>query len=284
MMMDDKNSPKVDVGESQMPQLWIQDPGETDHAIFEASYLYLVFCISGTAEFGFGPFYKRSLGQTKVFLIYQPSEPLHYTVKGMDSCRLVYLALALTQLHQLFVPESMDAPVFNPEYINRKYYEELDIPADVLTILNQLQLYKLNPNALKLFYQGKAMEILSLFFSARRPDKESCPFLNDEDIIRKLKLVKEELVAHYHNPPTIQELAKKVGLNEYQLKAGFKEVYGIPPYQYLLNHKLDLAKSQLLSGKYQVSEVADQIGYQNVSHFIAAFKRKFGVTPKKLLM
>jgi len=36
--------------------------------------------------------------------------------------------------------------------------------------------------------------------------------------------------------------------------------------------------------KYQVNEVAFQTGYTNPSHFIAAFKKKFSVTPKKYLM
>jgi AraC-like DNA-binding protein len=38
------------------------------------------------------------------------------------------------------------------------------------------------------------------------------------------------------------------------------------------------------TGKYKVNEVAFQIGYTNPSHFIAAFRKKFGITPKKYLM
>jgi AraC-like DNA-binding protein len=38
------------------------------------------------------------------------------------------------------------------------------------------------------------------------------------------------------------------------------------------------------SRKLQVAQVAYQVGYTNPSHFIAAFKKKFGVTPKKYLM
>ena len=39
-----------------------------------------------------------------------------------------------------------------------------------------------------------------------------------------------------------------------------------------------------ITKKYKVNEVATQIGYTNPSHFIAAFRKKFGVTPKKYLM
>ena len=85
-------------------------------------------------------------------------------------------------------------------------------------------------------------------------------------------------------PPGLKELAKQAGLNEYQLKVGFKEIYGNTVFGYLLDHKLDHARVLLDTAKYQVNEVAYQIGYTNPSHFIASFKKKFGVTPKKYLM
>jgi AraC-like DNA-binding protein len=55
-------------------------------------------------------------------------------------------------------------------------------------------------------------------------------------------------------------------------------------HSFLLDHKLDQSRLLLDSGKYLVNEAAYQIGYNNPSHFIAAFKKKFGVTPKKYLM
>jgi AraC-like DNA-binding protein len=128
------------------------------------------------------------------------------------------------------------------------------------------------------------LEILSLYFSNRQPDVESCPFLNDEAIVRKIKHAKEHLLKNIDNAPTIKELSKIAGLNEFQLKAGFKEIYGNTVYGYLLDHKLDHARALLDSKKFKVNEVSAQIGYSNTSHFIAAFRKKFGITPKKYLM
>ena len=85
-------------------------------------------------------------------------------------------------------------------------------------------------------------------------------------------------------PPSLKELAKAAALNEYQLKMGFKEIYGNTVYGFLLDHKLDHSRILLDSGKLQVNEVAYQMGYTNPSHYIAAFKKKFGITPKKYLM
>jgi AraC-like DNA-binding protein len=38
------------------------------------------------------------------------------------------------------------------------------------------------------------------------------------------------------------------------------------------------------SQQYNVNEVGLKLGYSTSSHFIAAFKKKFGTTPKKYLM
>ena len=68
------------------------------------------------------------------------------------------------------------------------------------------------------------------------------------------------------------------------MKVGFKEIYGNTVYGYLLDRKLDYSRLQLDTKKFKVNEVATQIGYTNPSHFIAAFRKKFGITPKKYLM
>jgi len=250
---------------------------------FEKAKIYLIFCLEGSSTFAFGPVYQRVLNMGKVFMIYNPDADLPYRQTLGEGSRLVRLKISLDHLHQLFVPELQDAPVFKPENINRKYYEEKEIPGDLTVILHQLFEIKLPANTLRLFLQGKAIEILSLFFSGAKPDIETCPFLNDEFTVRKIKKAKELLFESFSNPPTITELAKAIGLNEFQLKVGFKEIYGNSPYQYLLDHKLEIARQLLTQDKLQVGEVADRIGYANTSHFIAAFKRKFGLTPKKMM-
>ena len=150
--------------------------------------------------------------------------------------------------------------------------------------LNQLFNIHLSENAKRLFYQGKILELLALYFSEKKTNTESCPFLNDQQTVRKIKNAKEHLLQHLMSPPSLKDLARLAGLNEYQLKAGFKEIYGNTVFGYLLDHKLDNARVLLDSKKYHVAEVAYQTGYTNPSHFIAAFRKKFGVTPKKYLM
>jgi AraC-like DNA-binding protein len=195
---------------------------------------------------------------------------------------MVFLFISLENLHQLFTHESIS--FLKAENANRKFYDERDIPSALVVVLNQLFSIQLSENARNLYFHGKIFELLSLYFSEKKPDTETCPFLNDEETVRKIKNAKEHLLKNMDSPPGLKALAKYAGLNEYQLKAGFKEIYGNTVFGYLLDHKLDHARVLLDSGKYKVNEVAFKTGYTNPSHFIAAFKKKFGVTPKKYLM
>ena len=51
-------------------------------------------------------------------------------------------------------------------------------------------------------------------------------------------------------------------------------------YKYLLDYKMTLAKDFLLEGDHNVNEISLKLGYSNASHFISAFKKNTGVTPK----
>jgi len=84
-----------------------------------------------------------------------------------------------------------------------------------------------------------------------------------------------------NNPPSLPDLAREVGLNIKKLKTDFKEFYGVPVFTFLLNYKMELAKKLLLEQKLNVNEIASNLGYSASSHFIAAFKRKYGITPKQ---
>ena len=85
-------------------------------------------------------------------------------------------------------------------------------------------------------------------------------------------------------PAGLQEIADQVGLTLKKLKVGFKQIYGDSVYSFLFDYKMEYARKMLDSGSYNVNEVGLKVGYSTSSHFIAAFKKKFGITPKKYLM
>jgi AraC-like DNA-binding protein len=262
--------------------LAVADQPETSAELMQRRIIHFYFLLEGQAVFQFGPHYARELTRQRNFLFFNPDADLAFQLSMQPNSKLVLLEISLEHLHQLFVHEPL--PFLKPENINRKFYDEKEIPSGLMVTLHQLFTARVSPSATRLFYQGKIFEILSLNFSETKPDRESCPFLNDEETVRKIKHAKEHILKHVNNPPGLRELARLCGLNEYQLKVGFKEIYGNTVFGFLLDHKLDHSRTLLDTGKYQVNEVAFEMGYANPSHFIAAFKKRFGVTPKKYLM
>jgi len=60
----------------------------------------------------------------------------------------------------------------------------------------------------------------------------------------------------------------------------FKQTTGLSPYRYVIELRLERAKSLLRSTELPITEIAQQVGYWNNSHFAVAFHRATGVTPR----
>lgn len=98
---------------------------------------------------------------------------------------------------------------------------------------------------------------------------------------KKLDKAKEILDKNFHNPPTIKELSSAVGLNESKLKAAFKSSFNSTIHAYTLKLRMETAYRLITESENQIKETAMAVGYQNASHFSAAFKKFFGFNPSK---
>jgi hypothetical protein len=208
-------------------------------SVIRKSIIHFYFCMEGTATFEFGPHYVREIQRQHNYFFFDPGRELPFTLRMSPHSRMVVMTISLESLHQLFVHEPL--PFLKPENINQKFYDEREIPSHLMVELNQLYNIHLSTSSNSIYYQGKILELLALYFSQRKADTETCPFLNDQETVRKIKNAKDYILQHMEAPPTLKELARLMGLNEYQLKAGFKEIYGNTVFGFLLDHKLDSA-------------------------------------------
>ncbi|MDP5172507.1 MAG: AraC family transcriptional regulator [Bacteroidia bacterium] len=243
------------------------------------------FCMQGEVEFVFhrGQ-YRRKLEANRSFLFYNPEGPLAHEVHLGPHTRLLTMFVSVKRLHHWFVQDSGELTFLNNDNINQRLYAELPISSSLAMVIGPLFLVQPPESTRNLFFRAKVMEILSLYFTQGDDNKdEKCPFLHDESNVEKIREVKQIVRNQMTDPPGLKELARLVGLNEYQLKVGFKNIYGTTVYKYLTDYRMDQARKMLDSGKYLVNEAAAEVGYSNPSHFIAAFKKKYGFTPKKYL-
>ncbi len=99
----------------------------------------------------------------------------------------------------------------------------------------------------------------------------------------KLRQAKQIMERNMVDPPTLIELARMIGMNDYKLKAGFKELFGTTVFGYLREYRLEQAMLLLQNGGSNVNETACAVGYSNPSYFAEAFREKFGVNPGVLV-
>ncbi|GAB3835486.1 helix-turn-helix transcriptional regulator [Hymenobacter jeollabukensis] len=133
----------------------------------------------------------------------------------------------------------------------------------------------------KLYLHAKALEILVLqaeAFAQQRPQRHVRTEYDQE----RLLFARDYLIQHLHLPPSLPELARIAGLNEFKLKNGFKELFGQPVFAYLAEYRLLEARAQLIEGGKTASELAFELGYSSLQHLSAAFKKRFGVSPREL--
>lgn len=85
--------------------------------------------------------------------------------------------------------------------------------------------------------------------------------------------------AHVYHPFSIADYASLTGRSESTFRREFKQKTGRSPRKWIIEQRLNRAKELLHTRRDSVSEVAQQVGYQHVSHFIKAYKKAFGHTP-----
>lgn len=101
---------------------------------------------------------------------------------------------------------------------------------------------------------------------------------------RQKRLIAEALDilhAEWRKPPTIAQLAARVGMNECYLKVGFKDVVGSTIGQYVRGLRMEQARQLLAKQGYTVQQAALEVGFSNPSHFSAAFRSYFGHRPSE---
>lgn len=84
---------------------------------------------------------------------------------------------------------------------------------------------------------------------------------------------------NYKKKISLHELAHACAVNQYHLIRLFRKYLGLTPYQYLLRVRISRAKLLLVSTDKTVSQVGEEVGFEDGSTFIAAFRKLTGTTP-----
>ena len=181
----------------------------------------------------------------------------------------------------------------------RAMYPPADILSDIVSQLDQHQVETINflsckisnPPLAKMLHQtlikmeteADSLELQSLFidalsqliiehadrkFSVRRAGKEH----------RAVKRTKDYILENHSKNISLQELSDVAYMSPFHLIRVFRKEVGLPPHEFLLNIRIEKAKTLLMQG-YSLAQVSYDSGFADQSHFSRCFKQIVGVPP-----
>ncbi|MGG6269515.1 helix-turn-helix transcriptional regulator [Leptolyngbya sp. AN03gr2] len=174
------------------------------------------------------------------------------------------------------------------EDCDRKRFDEFNVITPAMrSTLEKILNCSFQGKTRQLYLEGQCLELIALKLEQLKdPDQyrqKSFYSMNLDDIDR-IHLAKKIMTENADNPPSLLELARQVGLNDFKLKGGFRQVFGTTVFGYLHQHRMETARQLLAERRMNVKEVAQAVGYASQSRFAEAFRKQFGMNPKSYLL
>lgn len=161
--------------------------------------------------------------------------------------------------------------------------QHLHISLRMLEILRGLHHPLFGTSAKRLLIESNVLELLALqceqFEQQQQPSNTMRLTAPDR---RKLYAVRDTLLTDISHTPSLAELARLHGLNEFKLKTGFKQLFQQSVFAYLRDARMTYAVKALKKDDKSLTEIAYECGFATLSHFSALFKKKYGIAPTRL--
>jgi AraC family transcriptional activator of pyochelin receptor len=150
-------------------------------------------------------------------------------------------------------------------------------------VIDQIIHHRYTGDLQRLFLLSKSIELLVCCAESCEQAEQAASaqprFLKTNTDKEKILAARDLVNARIDSPPSLSEIARTIGLNEYKLKRGFKETFSTTVFGYLTAQRLQLARRHLLDTQKTAAEIAFELGYSTPQHFNNAFKKHFGHTP-----
>lgn len=165
------------------------------------------------------------------------------------------------------------ASILNPEPIS--------IPK-ITAICSSIKECSLEGDALKLYIQGKSLEVFSILYDYIYSEKPKVSVHLSHTDKTILKNVKTFIETNYAENFTIAELTKKFAINQQKLVTGFKESFNTTINGYTKKIRMTKALELLYNVELPIVEIAKSVGYYGDGYFQKAFKDIYGITPSQM--
>lgn len=98
----------------------------------------------------------------------------------------------------------------------------------------------------------------------------------------RLRQVLEYIEAHLERDLRLAELAAVAGFSVSHFKPLFKQATGLPAHRFVLERRVERARTLLQEGRRGISDIAQACGFSHASHMARSLRRSLGATPSQI--
>jgi YesN/AraC family two-component response regulator len=96
----------------------------------------------------------------------------------------------------------------------------------------------------------------------------------------KVSKVAGYINGHFKEPIVLREVAEKFHISEYYLSRNFRVVTGFSFNEYVNTTRVNMAKKLLKETNYNITRIAEEVGFNTITHFGRTFRKVVGISPK----
>jgi len=143
-------------------------------------------------------------------------------------------------------------------------------------ILQELQMQSKTPT---LRIDSLSIGLLEEIFQSLFRSNSDRPKQHDSEWLERIERAKHFILKNFDRDLSLREIARNAFLSEFHFSRVFRSITNRSPHQYLLDVRFQHAVLLLRNTSDSITEICFASGFQNYPHFIAAFTRRYGISP-----
>jgi AraC-like DNA-binding protein len=244
--------------------------------------LYIRVLLEGDQQYRIGKLGKIRLRKGQYIILHaEEGECLsHYEAEKTYQCLDLYFNSALVAPLAGRYPGLTAMLNRNPAPIIRLNRPHSELNFFIWQVVEQLFKSPFDPSTNKLYLDDRAGELLVALLENgyRPPVKYRYTEQETQALLRTKEFIETNFTKHF----TIQELAQRTGMNEFDLKAGFRQFFGKGVFEVLLSCRMKVALDLVLHSDQSMKQISYEVGYKRLTSFINAFRKFYGHSPGKM--
>ena len=145
---------------------------------------------------------------------------------------------------------------------------------EALALLDEIIMLWTSSDPNELLLNGKLLTYISLILEEANSAQKASSYKR-KIVMQAQSYIKE----HFGEQIKLSDIAKEVNLSPNYFHTLFTEVCGITPHDYLVEHRVSIAKNLLITADLSLSAIAEKCGFKNQQYLTSVFKLKTGSSP-----